>query len=178
MPPFKPIADRLRTKVDSSGGFDACWPFTGSLTGGYGRLGRSRARGTVGAHRIALELKLGRPLRRGFGALHTCDNTSCCNPAHLYEGKQKHNVADCIERGRRVYARGDSHGARLHPESRPRGEANKGGGKLKERDVIEIRRAYAAGEASQDALGRRFGVSQYVVSAIVRGKLWAHVGGI
>lgn len=45
-------------------------------------------------HRFALELKLGRPLRKGYYALHTCDFKICCNPAHLYEGTLQDNADD------------------------------------------------------------------------------------
>lgn len=32
--------------------------------------------------------------------LHSCDNTSCCNPHHLRQGTQKENIADRVARGR------------------------------------------------------------------------------
>lgn len=46
------------------------------------------------AHRVALEIKLGRPLRRGRIACHTCLNKWCGNPAHLYEGTYSQNSSD------------------------------------------------------------------------------------
>jgi hypothetical protein len=49
-------------------------------------------------HRLALERKLGRPIRPGFGALHTCDYPPCVNMDHLYEGTQKDNVRDMLLR--------------------------------------------------------------------------------
>lgn len=57
---------------------------------------------TVGAHRYALELHLGRPLV-GW-ALHACDNPPCCNPnpGHLYEGDHDRNVVDKVTRGRQA----------------------------------------------------------------------------
>ena len=49
-------------------------------------------------HRLALERKLGRPIKPGFFALHLCDNKSCVNPDHLYEGTDKDNQQDRMHR--------------------------------------------------------------------------------
>lgn len=49
-------------------------------------------------HRLALERKLGRPIKPGMHALHTCDWPSCVNEDHLYEGTPGDNVCDMMER--------------------------------------------------------------------------------
>ena len=36
---------------------------------------------------LALERKLGRPIRPGYQAMHTCGNPRCVNMVHLFEGK-------------------------------------------------------------------------------------------
>ena len=88
---------------------DECWPWNGRRDpGGYGKFFRDGH--DVGAHKIALEIKLGRPLKEC--ALHTCDNNPCVNGAHLYEGTQKQNAADRENRGRGNHATGDRNGAR------------------------------------------------------------------
>lgn len=46
---------------------------------------------------------------------------------------------------------------------------------LKEEQVISIRKEYAAGKISQEALGKKYGVPQVTISAIVRGKNWKHL---
>ena len=69
--------------------------------------------------------------------------------------------------------RGDAHHFRLRPETHPRGE-RVGGAKLNESKVREIRRRAAVGERLYE-IARDFGVSDVLVSRIVRRKQWAHV---
>lgn len=54
------------------------------------------------------------------------------------------------------------------------GEGNRAA-RLRAEDVVEIRRLYAAGEGSQQALADRFGITQSHVGYIIRRKAWAHV---
>lgn len=86
-------------KVDKSGGVDSCWVWTGALNAnGYGSAYIDGKR--VIASRHALSLKLGRAIRPGFFACHTCDNPPCVNPAHLWEGTQSENMRDCSAKNR------------------------------------------------------------------------------
>jgi hypothetical protein len=91
--------------------------------------------------------------------LHTCNNPGCVNPEHLRVGTQAENVAHCIASGRR--ARGERYGF----------------AKLTMEDVVLIRTAYTSGKFSQRELAEAAGVSQSMVSRIVRGKKWEHVCG-
>ena len=78
--------------------FSGCWVWMGAVVeSGYGQvqIGKHFKR----AHRVVYELLIG-PIPKGANVLHRCDVPSCVNPAHLYPGTQKQNVADCIERGR------------------------------------------------------------------------------
>jgi hypothetical protein len=50
------------------------------------------------AHRLVLERKLGRPIKPLFCALHICDNRSCVNPNHIYEGTYRDNMRDRVQR--------------------------------------------------------------------------------
>lgn len=51
------------------------------------------------AHRLALELSLGRPIRLGMLSIHSCDTPGCVNPSHLREGTYADNAQDRLERG-------------------------------------------------------------------------------
>ncbi len=65
----------------------------------------------------------------------------------------------------------------LKGRDRPlKGTAN-GRAKLVEDDVLEIRRRYVRGSRLNGgpSLAREFGVSQAVISGIVRGEAWNHV---
>jgi HNH endonuclease/helix-turn-helix protein len=124
---------------------------------GYGRYTFSTDHGvkTGSAHRLALELELGRPIGDGLSALHHCDNPPCCNGEHLFEGTMLDNTRDCLAKGRR---------------EAPRGEEN-GHAKLTRADIPTILAALAAG-TSQNTLARRFGINQSQISRIKNGKAW------
>ncbi len=150
--------ERYDAKVDRSGGPDACWPWVASTTlKGYGKIGRGGfGMGWEFAHRVALERKLGRPIKPGYCSLHTCDNPPCNNPAHLFEGTKGDNNRDTAAKGR--MQRGERHYL----------------AKLTEDDVREIRRRATAGE-KQKTLAEDFGVVQTGISKIVKLLTWKHV---
>lgn len=136
---------------------DQCVEWTGPReTQGYGTF---RSSGVHKAHRVSYERNIG-PIPPGQLVRHTCDNPPCVNPRHLLLGTDADNNRDMMQRGR---------------NRQPQGERNGGGGKLTADDVREIRRRYAAGGQTQSELGSRFGVSQHMVSLIVRGEKWTHV---
>lgn len=95
-PPITDLSGHFWSKVDSSGGPDACWPWTLSVipNTGYGQM-KNKLTGRVVAHRFAYEDKVG-PIPEGHFVDHTCHNRDvscaggkecqhrrCCNPAHL-----------------------------------------------------------------------------------------------
>lgn len=89
---------RITDRIDRSAGPDACWPWRGTHV-------RGRAQTSVGSKRdyvarLVLADSLGRPLVPGAFACHHCDNPSCCNPVHIYEGTPLSNVTDMWARGR------------------------------------------------------------------------------
>jgi hypothetical protein len=103
-------------KLVQRGAPDDCWYWWGYV----GNTGYP-VHGSGYPCRIALKEKLGRPIRRGMFACHTCDEPTCCNPAHLYEGTPAQNSADMVARGRYRGGRakgvpnGNSHCPQGHP---------------------------------------------------------------
>lgn len=78
---------------------------------------------------------------------------------NLCWGTSKENVSDAIK-----------HGVQAIGSRQPQA-------KLSEADVVEIRRrAKAGGCGVQTRLSREFGVSDTVISHVVTGKAWTHVG--
>lgn len=70
------LDQRYWSKVDRSGGDNACWLWTAFTQKGYGRF-----EGVV-AHRVAYELLVG-PIPDGLQLDHLCRVRQCVNPAHL-----------------------------------------------------------------------------------------------
>jgi hypothetical protein len=70
----------------------------------YGRFsyhvdGKKR---TVSAHRISFRIFRG-PIPAGLNVCHSCDLGLCIEPAHLFAGTQRENIADCLRKGRRDF---------------------------------------------------------------------------
>lgn len=96
-----------------------------------------------------------------------------CNPYHLFMGTEKDNMQDCLNKGRIVSGRGESHGSKTHPERWARGE-RVAGSKLTLEQVKEIRSLYAAGNVTQDDLAEKFGVTRRGIGSIIKGDNWKH----
>jgi len=104
--------------------------------------------------RVVLERKLGRPMRPGTFACHTCDDSMCIAMEHLYEGTPQQNTADMRSRGRHFDNRGEK-----HPNA-----------KLTAETAAEIRRL--RGVVSHRKLAAQFGVSPGAVASVLYGKTW------
>jgi len=91
--------------------------------------------------------------------LHGDDNPSNNYVSNLRWGSQQHNMNDKVERGRGVYVKGEKHGK----------------AKLTEKDVIIIKEMLESGEYTQKGIGKKFGVSNQIISYIKTGKRWSHV---
>jgi hypothetical protein len=134
---------------------DECldWPW-GRFNTGYGQV-RWNGR-PVPVHSIVCEIRHGRR-PAGMDAAHHCGRRICCNGSHLRWATRKGNVADRVLHG--TDTRGEA-----HPTA-----------KLREHEVLEIRRWYSLGGITQRELAQRFGVSGGAVFDIIHRKTWAHL---
>jgi hypothetical protein len=127
---------------------DACWGWTAAVNQrGYGHItyvvDGILKRDT--AHRFSYKLHKG-PIPGGMFVCHTCDNTSCSNPNHLFLGTPADNAADMKAKGRQA-------------------------AKLSVEQVIAIRASSSPGRA----LARAYGVSKTQIRQIKRGLQWRHI---
>lgn len=131
---------------------ETCWLWMGwKDEDGYGRFNVDGKH--IYVHRYAFYKKHGRyPEPMG---LHTCDNPSCVNPDHIYEGDHPQNMKDRSDRNRQWHPKGELHGA----------------SKLTEVQAREIKYS----KESITALVARFPISRSTVSYIRNGKKWAHI---
>ena len=152
------LLERFWSKVDGSGGTDACWPWTGCLDSwGYGQF-RVEGENVITSKFV---FKTENELPPGLNVLHTCDNPPCCNPGHLYAGTHKQNVEDRVMRGRQ--ARGERGGL----------------AKLTDLQVLEARLRYRPKHPVHGcaAMAKEFGVSNVTLHLAITGKQWAHLAG-
>lgn len=87
------------------------------------------------------------PIPSGVGVLHSCDNTICVNPAHLFIGDQHINMRDMAIKGRGRWQR------------------------ISNDDVAKIR---ASKERNVD-IAKRYGVTGSMIGQIKRGVARVHV---
>ena len=147
---------RFWSKVDRSGGPDACWPWQAShFPNGYGQF-RPVLGGDGMAHRWAFRFANHEEPGHLF-VLHSCGMRNCCNPKHLRLGSHAENMQDMVNHGHST-----------------RGEKS-ATAKLTEDQAKEIRRRRLAGEEGV-RLAREFAISKATVCLIFKGKRWAHVG--
>lgn len=146
--------ERFWSRIDIRGE-DECWNWTAAKTlQGVGALwvnGRN-----LYAPRIAYFLEHGKSADNFV--CHHCDNRTCCNPKHIYDGTHADNMRD-----RQVRCRTNS----------DFGEQN-GGHKLTTQSILEIRRRRADGE-SRAAIAIEFGVCKQTITKITGRRCWSHL---
>ncbi|WP_219097759.1 HNH endonuclease signature motif containing protein [Pseudomonas sp. UMAB-40] len=82
---------------------EGCWGWSGATDDeGYGVLSprdKKTSASPEKAHRVSFEMSFG-PVPDGLLVCHSCDNTSCTKPEHLFAGTQKDNMVDCSTKNR------------------------------------------------------------------------------
>lgn len=125
-----------------------CWLWEGAADDkGYGRF--SYLGKPVLAHRWIYET-LRDDIPDGMFLCHSCDVPACVNPAHMFVGTQKENMADAVSK-RRVSA----------GEHRPLAV-------LTRQAVNDIR----ASDEPRRLLASRYGVHEMTIGKIQRGERW------
>jgi len=136
-------------------GEEGCWCWSGGKTwDGYGKV---RWKGkTYRAHRLSYEAYHQETIPKGKLVLHTCDERTCINPAHLFIGTHKDNMHDMKKKGRQTFGTSN-------PTS-----------KLTEENVLEIRHRLCKGQTNRE-IAKVYGVSNSTISQINTRKIWKHV---
>ena len=86
--------------------YTCCWIWTGALIRRGANINAPRPKinhlgKRLVAARVSWELHRG-PIPEGMCVCHSCDNSYCVNPDHLWIGTQKQNLADMRAKGRAV----------------------------------------------------------------------------
>lgn len=138
--------NRIWEKVDYFGrGDDECWEWQAAT--GHGDHGMiSYDGGTRHAHRVLYAMLNDTHPDDIDGIIcHKCHNPRCCNPRHLYLGDRADNMRDAIKDG--------------------------SVGRLTRDDVADIINRAETGE-TQVSIAQDYGISDAMVSLIVRGKVY------
>lgn len=147
------LVDRFWSKVDRLG-IDECWLWQGAIDkDGYGKI--TIGSRTYRAHRVAYELHTGL-VDEGMFILHHCDNPTCCNPYHLFQGTNRDNIEDMLKKGRSLI------GSKHHKS------------KLSEEDIPIIRNLYKSG-VPMNLLAEKYKVDAGNIHHIVNRNTWKHV---
>jgi hypothetical protein len=146
------VWSQIRRGADSD-----CWPWLSYIDRhGYGLTHIKRK--TRRVTRLVLAESLGRELLPGMLALHACDNSTCCNPSHLYEGDHKQNTKDALARSRLLVGENS-------PQSR-----------LTDAEVKRLREEHAEG-ASIPELAQRYEVGEQHITRLTLGQQRLDAGG-
>lgn len=131
-------------------GMTPCWDWKGTvMKNGYAYIHADNR--MYRANRASYEVFVG-PIPDGAVVRHRCNRRKCVRPDHLITGTQRQNLADMI--GARRSANGERNARAV----------------LTDRDVDNIREAYAGRSTTYKALGAEYGVDASTIGLIVRRK--------
>jgi hypothetical protein len=160
--PASKLVEKFVARMIIPDDVNQCWEWQGCKDkDGYGVSTHEAKK--IPAHRRMFLFANGH-LVKNLIICHSCDNPSCCNPAHLWAGTTQDNIRDKVAKGRQP--RGDKNGARTKPESRRRGDSHHCT-KLKDCDVPIVFKLREQG-LSMSKIGKLVGLSSATVYKIFR----------
>lgn len=153
------VHERFWSKVDVTFR-NKCWHWRGAKDpDGYGQfLYEGNA---VKAPRVAFWL---RNDVWPENACHHCDNPTCCNPDHLFNGTHADNMRDMAQKRRGPIQRGHTHRGDNHESA-----------VLTTEKVIAMRKEYRETKINLYALADKYGCSYSTAHRVVKRLSWAHV---
>lgn len=154
-----PMEERFWRRVEKRAS-DECWEWLGSKRpNGYGMVHTGGRGGKyISTHRYSCELHYGPPPFQGAHTLHSCDNPSCVNPAHLRWGTASENILEAFAKNRKV-------APRIIGENHPRAVLTE--------DQVKFIKAHP--EISTASLARIMGNKLGAVRAVRQGRTWKHL---
>jgi hypothetical protein len=167
----KPIDPALRfwPKVDKNGPIHPvhgqCWIWTATkISSGYGEFHLKRdGNKDILARIYSYEMAYGIP-EPGLYILHKCDTTLCVNPAHLFAGTQKENIADMHRKGRQPPVECRTMKGEDHP-----------GATTNDEEVKIMRKLSDAGKSFKQVCQAFPHLSDMVVYGVITRKSWRHL---
>lgn len=160
------LKERLLVKVNIPNDEDACWLWIKPTHLRYPRIASGcMGLGVLSINRASWLVHKG-PIPEDLNVLHTCDNTKCINPKHLFLGTQDDNVQDMITKGRQSFG-----------NDRPAFGEDNPASILTTPEVIKIKRHIAEGKLKVKEIAVLFNVSRQAITNIKTGIRWSHVDG-
>lgn len=152
---YRTIDEKFWSHVAVAGP-DECWLWTASKSRlGYGRAYYEDKH--TEAHRVSWAIHFG-SIPTSINVCHKCDNPACINPAHLFLGTDKENMADKYKKGRANHPKGEAVASSVLTE-----------------DAVRLIRHLATTGEPRWSLSLQFGVSAVTIGNIINRKTWKHV---
>jgi hypothetical protein len=135
---------------------DFCWIWKGGKNRrGYGKFQLGYK--TLVASRYSYEIYKG-AIKEGMLICHTCDNPSCVNPEHLWQGTGSDNIKDSFNKCRSKGFKGETNSQ----------------AKLTEKNVLEIRELFKNNHKVKD-IACNYNITKNYCRAICMRTTWKHI---